>query len=472
MLDSELLQLRRLAEKELKVPTNLHDYQWDGAAFLYRSEAALLADEMGLGKTVQTVVALALLLNAQRDINRVIIVAPASLTINWMREISMWGPSITARRVTGDARSREAYYLLPIPVLVASYEQIRFDSLDRIPPESFDLVILDEAQRIKNKDSATSFACRLLPRRRAWALSATPLENSESDLASLMSFLSPGRASRSARLEMARRLEGMMLRRRKRDVRAELPPVLIQDLELELSEIQRSSYDELYFERRSELAARDSDDAAAALLALITRLKIICNYDAASGTSSKFDALQSIIESAGASARIIVFSQFVETLKWLSKRITSAHDLITGSMSLEARDAAIARFSEDPSPRVLLISLRAGGVGLNIGKATHVVLFDRWWNPAVEVQAIYRAHRFDRADPLHVIRFLVQDTVEERIAEILARKARLFDEVVESVEPGEHRFTRDELLQILDLTPDDLAQMICHTKVEEVSTNG
>lgn len=462
--------MRQLAEQELGVPATLHDYQWEGVAFLYSSHAALLADEMGLGKTVQTVVALALLLHAQNGMNRAVIVAPASLTVNWMKEIATWAPSITARRVTGDARAREAYYLLPIPVLVASYEQIRFDSLDRVPVGTFDLVILDEAQRIKNRDSATAFACRLLPRTRAWALSATPLENAEADVFSILSFLDPSVGTRLSRARIASDLQTMMLRRRKSEVRAELPPVLIQDLELELSDPQRDRYDEIWFDRASAIRDTEANDPGAALLALITRLKILCNFDAATDASSKLDALQAVIEGAGPLARILVFSQFVETLQWISNRIEIQHDLVTGSMSLDARQDVMERFKRERSPRALLVSLRAGGVGLNLGEATHVVLFDRWWNPAVEIQAIYRAHRFERDSPLHVVRFLVQDTIEERIAQILGRKQDLFDQIVESVDTGGLRFTREELMQILELSPEDLPRTPSHNK--EVPNHG
>ena len=451
-----MARLRRLAERELSVPVTLHEYQWDGVAFLYRSSGALLADEMGLGKTVQTAVALAILLHRHNAVNRALIVAPASLTLNWMKEISIWAPSITARRVTGGARAREAYYLLPIPVLVASYEQIRFDALDRVPARTFDIVVLDEAQRIKNPDAATSFACRLLPRDRAWALSATPLENDERDVASILRFLDPATRRQVSRSSMAEQLRSRMLRRRKAEVRAELPPVLVQDLEFELSDQQRSAYDDLWFERAATIRSTMADDPGTALLALITRLKIVCNYDVDSDRSSKLDALRSIMEGAGHDARILIFSQFVETLKWLSDRMPVRHDLLTGSMALADRYSAIAAFERTPSPRALLISLRAGGVGLNLGAASHVVLFDRWWNPSVEVQAIYRAHRFDRELPLHVIRFLIVDTIEDRIARILARKEELFDAIVESVEMTHHRFTKEELMDILELRPEDL----------------
>ena len=469
--NDQLAQLRSLAERELDVPGTLHEYQWDGVAFLCRSSGGLLADEMGLGKTVQAAVALAILLHGQNAVNRALIVAPASLTVNWMREISVWAPSITVRRVTGNARAREAYYLLPIPVLVASYEQIRFDAVDRVPAGTFDLVVLDEAQRIKNPDAATSFACRLLPRHRAWALSATPLENDERDVASILRFLDPSTRRQVSRSNMAEQLRTRMLRRRKAEVRAELPPVLVQDLEVDLSDQQRATYDDLWFGRAATIRSTMGDDPGMALLALITRLKIVCNYDADSRRSSKLDALRTIIEGAGAEARILVFSQFVETLVWLSERLVFPHGLLTGSMAMDARYTAIAAFERSVPPRALLVSLRAGGVGLNLGAASHVVLFDRWWNPAVEVQAIYRAHRFDRELPLHVIRFLVVDTIEERIAGILARKEELFDEIVESVEMTHHRFTREELMDILELGPEDLPRLSTQQK-EELPTHG
>ena len=465
MVDWDTTELRRTAEKTLRVPQMLHDYQWEGVAFLYRSRAALLADEMGLGKTVQTAVALALLLHSQKGISRAIVVAPASLTTNWMKELATWAPSITARRVEGDAHAREAYYLLPIPVLVASYEQVRFDGFDRVPLDTFDLVILDEAQRIKNSNSATAFACHLLPRTRAWALSATPLENEEADVSSILSFLDPLISKQIPKKDMIAKLQSMMLRRLKSEVRVELPPVLVQDLKLELSEPQRKKYDELWLNRVTAITQASNDGTITSLLALITRLKILCNFDADSEASSKLDALNTVFEGAGPGARILVFSQFVETLHWLSNRINLPHELLTGSMSLTARHATIARFKSAQSACALLISLRAGGVGLNLGEATHVVLFDRWWNPAVEIQAIYRAHRFEREMPLHVVRFLMAETIEERIAAILSRKEDLFDEIVESVDTHDHRFTREELMQILELTPGDFSPISKHTIV-------
>lgn len=460
-------QLKDIAEKQLGVPNTLHEYQWDGVAFLYRSKHALLADEMGLGKTVQAAIALALLLNdAQSGINRVLIVAPTSLTINWMEELATWTPLLTTRLVQGTSKDRQFFYLLPIPVLVSSYEQIRQDAIDKIPLNSFDLVILDEAQRIKNKNSSTALSCRLLPRTHAWALSATPLENDEEDVVSILRFLDPSFNHFYSKEHLVSKLQSIMLRRYKSQVRSELPPVILQDLNIDLSEQQRAIYDELWINRANAISRNiGSSKVSTALVGLITQLKIICNYDALSNTSSKLDALITFCQGAGSSSKILVFSQFVETLRWISERIEIPHKLLIGSMSAQERQLVVEHFKNVSSPQILLISLRAGGVGLNLEEATHVCMFDRWWNPAAEIQAIYRAHRFSRKEPLHVIRFLIRDSVEEHISSILEKKEALIDEVIESTETYSKRFTTEELMQILQLTPGDIK--ISETKKEE-----
>ena len=467
-MNSYVHQVRQLAERNLCLPASLHDYQWEGVAYLYKSESALLADEMGLGKTIQTIIALALLIREQDSgINRALIVAPASLVPNWIEELKTWAPLITARRVEGGTSAREVFYLLPIPVLVCSYEQIRIDGLDRIPSRTFDLVILDEAQRIKNRNSTTALACQLLPRRRSWALSATPLENSESDTVSILNFIGPLVEQDSSTKKLSDRLTSIMLRRRKFDVRSELPPVIFQDMKIELSEHQREKYDELWINRAKAVSEQaTAGDFNTILLGLLTKLKMICNYDEKENTSSKLDVLSKIFEGIGESGRILIFSQFVKTLQWLSHRIRLPHELIIGSMLIDERQSAIDRFKNGTTPRALLISFRAGGVGLNLGEATHVVLFDRWWNPATEIQAIYRAHRFEREEPLHVIRFLTLGTIEERVAEILRQKEELFDEVVESSRTSTFHSTKEELMQILELTATDISPNLNTTTQE------
>lgn len=444
---------------QLGLPGALRPYQWEGVSFLFRAVSALLADEMGLGKTVQVAVALSLLLR-EPGLNRALIVVPASLITNWQRELARWAPSLVIRRLSGDEIDRIAFYNLPIQVLIASYEQIRADAFERIPQGTFDIVILDEAQRTKNRASRTALACRLLPRARSWALTATPLENTRDELESVFAFLAPGLIEPADnKLEIFRKISPHFLRRKKRDVLADLPPIIWQDMLLDLGEDQRQTYDALWNSRFDSFASQKRPVAAAFLLGLITRLKQICNFDPHSNSSSKLDALSTLIDSMNdVGDKGVIFSQYVETLKWLSDRIGGfTHDIYHGELTLRQRDEIVDRFENEPGPRLLLVSLRAGGLGLNLNSASMVVLFDRWWNPAVEVQAIHRAHRFDRKMPLHVVRFLVADTIEEQINTILEDKQRLFEEYVEKAPGGEiPGLTRAELMHILDLQPSEV----------------
>jgi SNF2 family DNA or RNA helicase len=452
MTESAKLELAKLG---LALHAPLREYQWEGVSFLFANEGALLADEMGLGKTVQASVALTLALRS-RELKRALVVAPASLTLNWERELARWAPTLVVRRVQGSEVDRSAFYDLPIEVLVASYEQIRMDALDRIPEGTFDLVVLDEAQRIKNKDSRTALACRLIPRRQSWALTATPLENSKADLESVFAFVKPGLIHRRlSKDELFDRIAPHLMRRRKTEVLGELPPVIIQDLLLELEPHQREAYEEVWFGRTEHLEGQRKPVATTALFGILTRLKQLCNFDPSSGESCKLEALTTLLEQVtGPSDKVIIFSQYVETLEWLSAHIETPSEIFHGGLNAEQRDAIVQRFQEEHGPRVLLMSLRAGGVGLNLQAASVVVLFDRWWNPAVETQAIYRGHRFDRKTPLHVVRFLVQDTVEFLINSVLEAKQALFEEYVEQAPTAEVQpLTRGDLLRILELRP-------------------
>lgn len=443
----------------LQVPSELRPYQAQGVQFLYDSAAALLADEMGLGKTVQASIAISALV-AEGGVGRAMIVSPASLTLNWERELAKWAPRLSVRRVTGNADERQCWYSLPVDVLVLSYEQVRIDALDRIQAGQFDLVVLDEAQRIKNRDSRTSFACRLLKPERAWALSATPLENSRADLEAVFSFLQPGLLSgRASRAELHERMAPHFLRRRKTDVLPDLPPVLEQELMLELSAEQQKAYDDIWFSREEALQGEEHPIQAVELFAVLTRLKQACNREPLSGVSCKLDALRLTIDAIStAYDKIIVFSQYVETLEWIASQLDNdvPVTIYHGGQSQTERDEIISSFETTPGPKVLLMSLRAGGVGLNLGSASTVVLFDRWWNPAVERQAIYRAHRFDRSQPLYVVKYLVQNTIEERINEILSKKQHLFDEYIEGAISAEGAgLSRAELMGILELQSTD-----------------
>lgn len=433
----------------------LRPYQREGVSFLFRNDAGLLADEMGLGKTVQAITALRLLLR-KPGIDRAIVIAPTSLALNWQREFERWAPELVVRRLTGGQADRLAYYELPIAVLIASYEQISIDALDRIPADTFDIVVLDEAQRIKNYGSRTAFACRLLPRKIAWALTGTPIENSRADIESIFAFLRPGLLKRTdGKSKILAAIAPFFLRRRKAEVLEDLPPIIYEDVSLELTDGQRAAYDAEW--ERGSVAFRQAPHPIPApdLLALITRLKQICNFGPDGEESCKVDALRVLLETAAAeNIKVLLFSQYVETLKRLSESIDGMPAAVySGEQSAAERDQVLTAFERESGPRVLLMSLRAGGVGLNIPSADLVVLFDRWWNPAVEAQAVNRAHRLGRKTTLHVVRFLVSDSIEERIDAILSAKQQLFEEYVEAVDvPDIKLLTRNDLIHALGMS--------------------
>lgn len=447
-------ELKNEFADKLALPSPLRAYQWEGVSFLSRTTSVLLADEMGLGKTIQAIISLRILMNAGAC-NRVLIVTPQSLRSNWKHEFSRWAPELPCRLVDGNSLNRSALYLLPLPVLIATYEQVRLDIelFDR--DEIFDVVLLDEGQRIKNPSSNTALACRLIPRKRSWVLTGTPVENSADDLISIYGFVNAGLVNRGMPRPVVHSLiRPFFLRRTKEKTVKDLPKIIIQDLGLQLEGRQRDAYRSLWRSRTTVLDKGKNQVGEMQLLALLTKLKQICNFDPQSGESVKLEALNLILENSTLSSeKIIVFSQYVETLRWLSKNIGEfSHDIFHGKLSEDEKDEVLKRFREEPGPRAVLISLKAGGVGLNLQEASTVVLFDRWWNPATEDQAIHRAHRLGRVRPLHVIRFVVQGTVEERIEDILRDKKTVFEKYINDATNADVcPLSKDDLWRILGI---------------------
>ncbi len=450
------------AERSLAFPFVPFSYQLEGVAFLYPRHAAILADEMGLGKTMQAITAIRLLLRCG-EVRSVLLVCPKPLVANWQREFALWAPEIPLLVIEGDQSRRQWQWRLPeMPVKIANYELLHrdrevFEGRDeRGRPEVYcDLVVLDESQRIKNRAGATSQAARAISRSRSWAMTGTPVENSAEDLVGIFEFLAPGFLSPDMKpRRMGRTVSDHVLRRTKDQVLADLPPKLFRDAEIELSPEQDTSYHLAKDEGVLRLAEMGQSATIRHVFELILRLKQICNFDPATGASSKLERLEADLEEVATSGRkAIVFSQWVETLRELARHLERFGPLeYHGRIPSARREGVIRQFREDRDRHVILMSYGAGGVGLNLQFAHYVFLYDRWWNPAVEDQAINRAHRIGVAGPVTVTRFLVLNTIEERINRVLEEKRELFDTIFSGTEPTRKLgLTEQELFGLFDL---------------------
>jgi SNF2 family DNA or RNA helicase len=336
---------------------------------------------------------------------------------------------------------------------VVSYETLRQDVLeDRAHGPSsvaWDVVVLDEAQKIKNSSTRAAQACKSLYRERAWALTGTPLENDFDDLASIVQFLMPFRDGESLPAllwdeELLAAHRELQLRRRKIDVLADLPPKSVNDLWLQLTPGQRTTYERAEDEGVIELRQMGEKITIANVLALIQRLKQICNVCPTSGESAKLDDLEErLAQIAAEGQRALVFSQYVHAdygVGAITDRLDGGLSTLAyhGGLSSAQKDEVISRFKESNRHKALALSLRAGGQGLNLQEASYVFHFDRWWNPAVERQAEDRTHRLGQKNAVTVYRYICENTIEERIDRILREKQALFDEYVDqvSIDPG------------------------------------
>jgi SNF2 family DNA or RNA helicase len=430
----------------------------EGIAFLYTRHAAILADEMGLGKTMQAITAIRMLLHAG-EVRSILLVCPKPLVTNWLRELYLWAPEVPVDVIGGDqGRRRWQWRQGEVPLKIANYELLvrdaRFFS-DR--PPAFDLVVLDEAQRIKNPTGSTSQVVRQLSRDRSWALTGTPIENSSADLAGIFEFLAAGylSATMSPRA-MAKAVEGYILRRTKDDVLTDLPPKMFRDAVVDLTPEQESAYQRAEKGGVVELTALGDRITIQHVFELVLRLKQICNFDPVSGSSGKLDRLQADLEEVVASGqKAIIFSQWVGALQHLAEILHPWGALqYHGRIPQRHRDAVLKRFRDDPSSHILLMSYGAGSVGLNLQFARYVFLFDRWWNPAVEDQAINRAHRIGAAGPVTITRFTTRATIEERIEEILQQKRELFASVLDAATgPQQWGLSQQEIFGLFHLRP-------------------
>lgn len=454
-----------ISSQLLHFPFHPFAYQLEGVAFLYPRYAAILADEMGLGKTMQAITAIRLLLHAG-ELRSALIVCPKPLVTNWQREFHQWAPEVPLTVIEGDqVKRRWQWQETEFPVKIANYELLHRDH-DLITADMrFDLVVLDESQRIKNRSSTTSQIVRSIPRSRNWALTGTPVENSPDDLVGIFEFLSPGYLTPQMKpRRMGKLVSDYILRRTKDKVLTELPPKMFRDADITLTPEQRETYRLAEEEGVLRLTEMGEGATIQHVFELVLRLKQICNFDPATGASAKLERLTADLDEIAASGqKALVFSQWVKTLDQLGGRLAAFRPLAYhGGIASNKRDDVIREFKEDRRRPLLLISYGAGSVGLNLQFAEYVFLFDRWWNPAVEDQAINRVHRIGAAGPVTVTRFLALGTIEERINQILEEKREIFDTIFSDTQPHKHAgLTRQEIFGLFQLKfpsgPIDLA---------------
>ena len=444
--------------KRITLPFEPFRYQLEGIAFLMPRHSALLADEMGLGKTMQTIVALRLLLHAGL-VRSCLIVCPKPLVPNWGRELRAWGEDIPFEVIAGStAHRRFLWTRAPSPVKLVNYEVLTRDQALLADPAAgvaFDLVILDEAQRIKNHGSKTAQAARAIRRQRSWALTGTPIENRPEDLINLFAFIKPDPVPPETPVKKLPDLtHGFLLRRVKEDVIVDMPPKLVRDAYVELTPEQRARYELAETEGVVHLNNLGDTITIQHVFELVLRLKQICNFDPLTGQSGKLDQLQADLAEVAASGRkAILFSQWVEPLEILAGRLAEFGPLqFHGRVPSRARPAVLERFRDDPDCHLLLMSYGTGSVGLNLQFANYVFLFDRWWNPAVEDQAINRAHRIGQKDPVLVTRFVTPGTIESRICAVLERKRQLFAELIGDGVTPSLGMSEEEVFGLFDLT--------------------
>jgi len=424
-----------LRGQELIIPFEPFPYQYQGIAWIFSQDSALLADEMGLGKTMQTITALRLLLRAGK-VRRVLMVCPKPLIPNWQREFKTWAEEIPVTTVEGGGERRRMFWNMPGSlVLLCNYETVvrDFQSMPKEELPHFDMVVLDEAQRIKNRGSNTAATIHTIPRKRSLCLTGTPIENRAEEMISLFEFMKviPPHSTPDVK-QLSQLAEEFILRRTKDLVMKDMPPRLDRDEVIDLSPAQRQAYD--YAEKEGIVQLNSMGDSITVqhVFELVLRLKQICNADPLTGESCKLERLVANMEEIAASGgKAILFSQWTKTLDWLQERTRQFGCLVYhGGVPTAKREPILTQFKNDPKSHLILMSYGTGAVGLNLQFAGYVFLYDRWWNPAIEDQAINRAHRIGVKTQVIVSRLICKNTIEERIDLVLREKRELFRRIL------------------------------------------
>ena len=459
----------------------LRPYQREGLGwFQFLRELGFggcLADDMGLGKTVQVLALLQERKQQQADGKPTLVVAPKSLTFNWRAEAQRFTPELAVLDYSGIDRTKLAKRVFEHDIVVTTYGTLRQDAAF-FKDVDFDYVILDEAQAIKNPQSQVAKAARLLRADHKLVLTGTPVENHLGELWSLFEFSNPGMLGRSSlfrslftgraelaleeerRQTLARALRPFFLRRTKEQVLKELPEKSEQVIWCDLDEKERAEYDAIaaHF-RASLLAAGGEIEGAQKLHVLEALLRLrqaschpgLLDKSRAADEGAKFEVLTPLLEEIVESEhKALVFSQFTSFLALLRPRLEAAgweYAYLDGST--RDRQAEVERFQNDPKCKLFLISLKAGGFGLNLTAADYVFLLDPWWNPASETQAIDRAHRIGQTRNVMAYRLIARGTVEERVLELQAKKRHLAQAILSEDNAVLRDLTREDLEKLL-----------------------
>lgn len=445
--------------ESLDFPSDLRPYQVDGVRFLADRETALLGDDMGTGKTVQAVVALRILFQKGK-VSRALVVSPLAVLSSWESHLLDWGRVLKCVTVRGTRAERELQWQTPAHVYVATYDTIREDAgalMSGGEPPEFDLVVADEIQKIKNSATATSRAMRSIVVPRRWGLSATPFENRAEELVSVFGFLKPGLLApdHESAYTIKHKIAPFFLRRTKDVLKGELPEKVHDVLWLDMGSIQRRAYDLAEQQGVVELEGKGESITVSHVLALLQKLKQLCNFEPKSGESVKLKALREQLEEvAERGNKALVFTQFKGFGVTRIKEGLGVEGILdyTGNLSYSEREQVLARFENEPSCNVLVCTQAAAGLGLNLTAANYVFHFDHWWNPARTAQAEDRVHRIGQRKTVFVYHFWVRKTVEERIYNILQRKRAQFEEIIGPMSNAEGTgLSEDELFEVFGL---------------------
>jgi len=475
-------------QREVDPPTDLEavlrPYQRHGLSWLANMAdigfGGILADDMGLGKTVQF---LALHLLRRSQGKPTLVICPVSVIANWQREAKRFCPSVPVIRFHGTTRTLAD--VPPDAIVLTTYGMVRRQS-EILATQAWGLVAADEAQNIKNPMSRTARALRQVPADARFALTGTPVENRLVDLWALLDWTTPGllgplerfRHEVSIPIErdqdpdaaaaLARLVRPFVLRRRKIDpgIAPELPPKTETDRVVSLTAEQATLYTAMVDEIMDQVANAEGIARRGLVLKLLSGLKQICNHPAQflhqsgplPGRSGKLDAVDDLIDTIVTEGEsVLVFTQFVAMGHLLQRQFTRPDrpvEFLHGSVPVAKRQEMVDRLQSGETP-VLVISVKAGGTGLNLTRATHVVHFDRWWNPAVEDQASDRAWRIGQDRPVQVHRMICEGTVEDRIAQMLTAKRHLADSVVTTGEGWVGDLADEDLRALVALGADE-----------------